>query len=65
MGRHDARQLRRDEIDLLTYYRALPVEKQLTMLELLEDSYNRTMRMQELADRSSRTGVYFDEQGRA
>ncbi len=43
--------LSRDESDLLLYYRELPVQEQLSVLESVETRVNSVRRMEELAHR--------------
>jgi len=57
--------LSRDELALLKYYRELPPEKQLDVLETVEYAANDRRRMQELAGRLVETGLTADGWGHA
>jgi len=61
MAQGNAYPLTRPEQDLLTYFRALPVERQLEFLEQVEYSFNDVCRMRELAGSGVERGSFFDE----
>lgn len=61
MGETRGGALSRDELELVRYYRALPMQKQFEILENAEASFNAARRMEELAGRKVEKGIPGDE----